>query len=253
MVKVDLHCHSTFSDGFFSPEEICEHLFNHGVSIASLTDHDSVFGLSRFEKCCKKHGIFYIPGIEITISESIHLLAYGFECRREQLQQELNYFRFHRIKHRPTPKEKLLNWYHRQFKNSGLKLAPPSWKEKFAKAAELIHTKGGKVFLAHPFTISSSVNRIQEILEQMKVMGLDGIETIYPAHTKSMHHEIQAVAEKLDLIQCFGTDYHGYKKVRVTDPSLCDSPFHFGPAHGEREYPGISVSDELLDQFIRSM
>ena len=64
--KVDLHCHSTFSDGTFTPSQIVELARERGISHISLTDHDTVSGIEEAIKRGRELGVNVIPGIEVT-------------------------------------------------------------------------------------------------------------------------------------------------------------------------------------------
>lgn len=82
---IDLHLHSTFSDGDLSPSEIVKKANQKGISALSLTDHDSILGLEEAKENCDKFGIRFIPGVEleaatdITQSKYIHILGYNFK------------------------------------------------------------------------------------------------------------------------------------------------------------------------------
>jgi predicted metal-dependent phosphoesterase TrpH len=87
MVKIDLHTHSTRSDGLDTPSQLIENAAAAGISVIALTDHDTVSGWDEGRSSAAKHGIGFVPGIEVTsVSEverfgrtirlSVHLLAY---------------------------------------------------------------------------------------------------------------------------------------------------------------------------------
>jgi 3',5'-nucleoside bisphosphate phosphatase len=79
MRKSEIHMHSTFSDGEFTPTELVRIAKTNGVSILSLTDHDTFEGIEEFIHAAKGTGISAFPGIEITVQYrdfSIHLLGY---------------------------------------------------------------------------------------------------------------------------------------------------------------------------------
>lgn len=63
---VDFHLHSHYSDGHDSPEKIAEFLFQTGVKMAALTDHDTMQGVNEFIHFATKHEIIALPGIEVT-------------------------------------------------------------------------------------------------------------------------------------------------------------------------------------------
>lgn len=79
-MKIDLHSHSTHSDGKESVEQIFQYAAQAGLSALALTDHDSTAGWDEARVEAKKHGITFVPGIEVTTESpdghSVHLLAY---------------------------------------------------------------------------------------------------------------------------------------------------------------------------------
>ncbi|MFQ5673788.1 MAG: PHP domain-containing protein [Nitrospinales bacterium] len=79
VVKSEIHMHSTFSDGEFSPPALVELAQQKQVSILSLTDHDTFKGIEEFMAAAEPAGITAFPGIEITVKYRdfhLHLLAY---------------------------------------------------------------------------------------------------------------------------------------------------------------------------------
>ncbi|MDI9370353.1 MAG: PHP domain-containing protein [Synergistaceae bacterium] len=84
MICVDLHLHSTFSDGSMTPRELVEHGKSRRVSVMSLTDHDTVEGLPSFMAACKGHKIAGVPGIELSAEYegTLHILGYRLDMRR---------------------------------------------------------------------------------------------------------------------------------------------------------------------------
>lgn len=79
MVKVDLHTHSTSSDGIMTPKEVVERAYKNEVKYLSLTDHDTISGLKEASITAKKLGLSFIPGIELSTThnkESIHILGF---------------------------------------------------------------------------------------------------------------------------------------------------------------------------------
>ena len=62
----DLHTHTHFSDGTFSPEELAARAKAAGLSAIALTDHDTVEGCERMTAACAKEELEFIPGAELT-------------------------------------------------------------------------------------------------------------------------------------------------------------------------------------------
>ena len=89
MAYIDLHFHSIYSDGTYTPEELLSHAKKKELSVVSLTDHDTIKGLERAEKQAKELGIRFINGVEInscctvgTKSINIHVLGYHFSSEK---------------------------------------------------------------------------------------------------------------------------------------------------------------------------
>jgi 3',5'-nucleoside bisphosphate phosphatase len=61
----DLHCHSTVSDGLFSPPDLVAYAAKRGVKVLALTDHDDLGGLQAAREAAVQHGIQFINGVEI--------------------------------------------------------------------------------------------------------------------------------------------------------------------------------------------
>lgn len=85
MSYIDLHFHSIYSDGTYTPEELLYYAKKKELSAVSLTDHDTINGLGRAEKQSKKLGIRFINGVEINSCccvgnrlVNIHVLGYNF-------------------------------------------------------------------------------------------------------------------------------------------------------------------------------
>lgn len=92
MNTVDLHMHSTESDGTRTPEALMEHAHACGVKTLALTDHDTVSGLERAEKSADPLGIEFIPGVEISAQfkpGTMHILGYFFNPKHSGLLDTL--------------------------------------------------------------------------------------------------------------------------------------------------------------------
>src|ERR1051326_7599710 len=91
----DLHLHSTFSDGTFSPEEIVAYARKFGHAAVALTDHDSVEGCARMATACQAAQIEFIAGAELTAEHGdteLHILGYFLDPQNEKLLSELARF-----------------------------------------------------------------------------------------------------------------------------------------------------------------
>lgn len=88
-MRADLHIHSTYSDGFYSPDEICRIAKERGLRLLSVTDHDTMAGDPVKREAAQKYGLCYLSGWEISAYEGldkIHVLGYG--CQRGKAYEE---------------------------------------------------------------------------------------------------------------------------------------------------------------------
>ncbi len=91
---IDLHTHSTVSDGSYSPSELAFLAVEKGLSVWALTDHDSVDGIEEARKACIGANIHFIAGVEMAIqwksSGEFHLLGYGISPDNDFLRSVLS-------------------------------------------------------------------------------------------------------------------------------------------------------------------
>lgn len=87
---VDLHCHSTASDGTLSPAELVQLARRSGLSALALTDHDTIGGVSEAAAAARELGIYFLPGIEISAEYphpgTMHILGYGVDPESQTLK-----------------------------------------------------------------------------------------------------------------------------------------------------------------------
>ena len=79
---IDLHVHTTASDGQYSPSQIIEAAQNKNISVIAITDHDTVAGIEEGAAAAKKTGVTFVPGTELNINfptGEFHLLGLGFK------------------------------------------------------------------------------------------------------------------------------------------------------------------------------
>ncbi len=91
-MKVDLHCHSTASDGVLAPSVVVERAHARGIGMLALTDHDTLEGLPEARLAAAGLGIQLINGVELSCTwggATIHVLGYAFAADAPQLQQAI--------------------------------------------------------------------------------------------------------------------------------------------------------------------
>jgi PAS domain S-box-containing protein len=187
VVLVDLHCHSDASDGYHPPAAVADLLAGAGVSYAALTDHQTVAGLLPFHNAAAQHGISEIVGAEIhaTLDDTeIHLLAYGFDPESPAIQSLFS-------------------------EVSGA-----------AQAIDAIHEAGGIVFLAHPLQTGWTEPALGVAVGRLARAGLDGIEAYYKSYSVEVQDRLAALADRLGLLTCGGSDYHGLAQMGASEPGV---------------------------------
>jgi len=93
---IDLHMHSTFSDGSLTPEELVKEAERQKLTAIALTDHDTTSGLSRFLSAGEKSSVRTLPGVEISADFSpgtMHMLGYFVDPLDETLERKLKWIR----------------------------------------------------------------------------------------------------------------------------------------------------------------
>jgi len=92
MLNIDLHCHSTASDGLLTPAQLVEHAASRGVEVLALTDHDEVSGLDEARRTAAANGIMFVNGVEISASwrgQTLHIVGLGIDPDHPQLASGL--------------------------------------------------------------------------------------------------------------------------------------------------------------------
>lgn len=241
MTRVDLHCHSTFSDGTLPPDRLADRLAEAGVVFAALTDHDTVEGVAAFAQRLARRGVGSIAGLEMTTQyrgRETHLLAYGFDPDHAELRATLLSLRRARGAEGDVISQSIRRMSLGQDDapaGNGQRTAAPNGVIEIADAMALIHRAGGLTFLAHPLLFEKDFDRLREALTRLKGEGLDGVEAIYASFSPDDQQRLCALAGDLDLLVSGGSDDHG--------PG--------GPGGTGR--PGVDMPDDLWRSFRDAM
>lgn len=81
-LNVDLHCHSTVSDGWLEPAALVRRACANGVDLLALTDHDELGGIAAAQCAAQAHGLAFVAGVEISVSfagETVHIVGLGID------------------------------------------------------------------------------------------------------------------------------------------------------------------------------
>lgn len=96
MERIDLHTHSTASDGSFTPTQVIEAAARAGLKAVALTDHDTIAGIPEAMAASEKYDIEFIPGIELSafyLNQEVHIVGLFLDINDEQFIQRLENFR----------------------------------------------------------------------------------------------------------------------------------------------------------------
>ena len=248
MKFADLHLHSHFSDGTFSPEELAGHGVRLGFAALALTDHDSVEGCARMTELCKAAGIVFIPGTELTAEHNdieVHLLGYFVDMQNQKLLTEIAKFqvvRQNRIREmvarlnelniplkaeavfalanckspgrphvaRALVKAGLVANSDEAFRRF-LKKNRPAWVPKAKiSALEAIELVHQAGGLA--IMAHPGLNRTDDMIPALVDAGLDGIECFHTRHSTATSERYLEIADKFHLLVTGGSDCHGFSK-----------------------------------------
>jgi 3',5'-nucleoside bisphosphate phosphatase len=241
---VDLHMHSTASDGSVPPAGVVAAAQRAGLSAIALTDHDTVDGIADAQRAGELLGIRVVAGVELSAvddGDEIHVLGLHL-TRAEQIADALEELRDARRLRAKQTVERLnalgvpvtleavyaaagdgavgrphiaralvAGGWVRDFRDafdrwlgSGRPACIAKRTVTFAEAARLIHEAGGLAVYAHPGNDASRTR-----LEALIALGLDGVEVRHPSHTADLVARIDALAVELGLVPSGGSDWHG--------------------------------------------
>jgi predicted metal-dependent phosphoesterase TrpH len=244
----DLHLHTLFSDGTFSPEELARRGEQAGLVAMALTDHDTVEGCARMAAACQALGIEFITGTELTAEfegHEVHLLGYFVDTRQQKLLDEIKKFqtvRQERVREMvsrinklgyPLRAETVFELANcqspgrphvgRALVQEGfcadldesferfLKKGRPAWVPKYKMSA------AEAVVLIHQagglaVMAHPGLNHCDHIIPQLARDGLDGLECYHSKHTATQSRYYLALAGRLNLAVTGGSDCHGFSK-----------------------------------------
>lgn len=270
MKCIDLHIHSTFSDGADSPELLLTKACALGLTAISVTDHDSTGAYdSEFLRKAEASPLKLITGVELSSRDEgneRHVLGYCFDpvkldiaSRSGKDRERRNLAVLEKLKQlgisvtmeelrekkpvgsigRPHIAAVLVDrgLYRDTFEAFDALLAEgrPCYvpREVFTieSAAEAIIEAGGKPVLAHPLQYGLSDSELDSLFRRCADCGYFGAEVYYSGYTREETEKLIRLAGKYSLAQTGGSDYHG-------------------PSRPERRLGGASVPDSLLEALL---
>ena len=254
MREIDLHVHTTASDGTCSPAEAVRLAKDTGLRALAVTDHDTVEAHAEARAEAARIGIEFVPGIEISTKYgvAVHILGYYIDADRRGMRGLLDWI----VEDRDSRNEKMCAL----MAADGLPVSYAAMKERFGevigrpnfgqilvelglardvndafaryvekgqryyiprtilpieRAVESIVEAGGIAVLAHPFQYKKDDGELRELIEHCMDHGLRGMECRYSGYGPERVAYLEALAEEYGLVKTGGSDFHGQNKPRI--------------------------------------
>ncbi|MEO0541552.1 MAG: PHP domain-containing protein [Cyanobacteria bacterium P01_A01_bin.105] len=242
---LELHCHTTFSDGTLTPQQLVERAMIRGVRALAITDHDTIAGWADARRAAQTSNpsLEIVPGIELStvhLGRSLHVLGYypdpdrisaplqerveGRKRRARKMAEKLAALGYPiqlpampgaMAPGRPHIAKALVAAGHvrsteeafqRFLRDDGPAYVP---YDKFTVQAgiTLLKSCGAVPVWAHPFLFRGAT--VATVLPDLVAAGLMGIEVYHPHHSPSDRRELEAYCQTYGLLMTGGSDYHG--------------------------------------------
>ena len=254
MREIDLHTHSTASDGTLSPRQIVELAKKTGLKAIAITDHDTISAFEEAFAAGKELGVEVIPGIEISTKYlgPVHILGYYFDPASPEIKPVLDWIvkdrdrrnqklallmaadglpvnyedmkkRFGSVIGRPHfgrllvefgLAESISNAFDK-FLEKGKKYYIPRNFLSIESSIELICHAGGIAVLAHPFQYKRDDAGLRALIEYCIKCGLKGMECRYSGYNEDQVSYLEALADEYGLLKTGGSDFHGSNKPHI--------------------------------------
>jgi len=243
-MKIDLHMHSTASDGVLSPRELVEKAAALGVTVCAITDHDALNGAESLRDTPLP--VQLIPGVELSLNDmrSLHLLGYGLG-RDTPLHRKVAQLAENRIararamaalmekENVPVDIERILAEHPgsvgrphlaREMVKMGyvrdvqeafqryLKEGRPCYvagdRLCMKEALALMRESGFVPVLAHPYQLDVEENHLPALLRAWQQQGLMGVEVYHPSAATRGYAGLDRLARRMGLLVTGGSDFH---------------------------------------------
>ena len=257
----DLHCHSYYSDGYFSPAEVVKKAKAAGCEVMSLTDHDALGGTSEAENAARTLGVKFIRGVEISAYDGmdVHILGYGIDTHSPRFKDFLRKQQTYRRERARIMIEKLSHYgitfpdgtfdfcVEREISRSHIADAifrcgyEPDFTTAFNKwcrydsptyvntygtlpraAIEEIHAAGGLSVLAHPMRLALKGDELTDYIKKIASFGVDGIEAVYRSTPTDETENYVRLAKSLGIFYTAGNDFHGFNNQIIPRELTCE-------------------------------
>ncbi len=240
----DLHLHSNYSDGRFSPKELINKSCLLGLQAIAIVDHDDISAVPEAIKYGKEKGIEVLTGVELSIfyqNYDLHILAYCFDYQNSELVKYLNFFKQERINRAckivqnlnklgmPISIEEVLeNAGHGSIGrphiadilvNRGFVYSFQEAFNKFLGDGKPANVEKYKIDLENAVALVKAAGGVCAVAhpgmrlkdEDLLILvksGLDGIEVIHPKHSETQIRNYMEIAKNNNLLITGGSDFH---------------------------------------------
>lgn len=246
-MKCDLHIHSKYSDGIFSPEQLVKTAKAKGLDCIAITDHDTFDGVLQAKRKADELGVEYVIGAEFSsvAHTEVHILGYNLDINAAGFDGEMKKIADLRNVRNEAIVEKLKNRgiiidldklraqgsvgravIAREMVAQGVCKDVPEAFSKYlaagqccyadtqrlkpAEAIQFILRFGGIPVLAHPKQLHIDFSDFEKFLKPLVLAGLGGIEAQYFTHNNAERNFYTKTAKKYKLIVTGGSDFHDY-------------------------------------------
>lgn len=247
---IDLHMHTTYSDGRLTDEELIDYLLREGFALAAVTDHDRVDMVGHIQALAAQKGLPILPAVEMSTAwrgRMGDLLCYGFDPQEnllanltaqiERRQQEMalavyeglvrkGYQFPRRLQLLPasdglpvrTANNILLlreHGYIKHWREAIQIMSEVGFHEikvDMAETVEAAHRSGAVCLIAHPGRREPGFTLYEPaLLDQLRAeIPIDGIEVYHPSHSPELVEIYLAYARQHSLLMSTGSDSHGF-------------------------------------------
>ena len=251
---IDLHLHTTASDGRATPAELVAELVSAGITVCAVTDHDTTDSIAAVRALAEPHGIRVIAGIEITAvadDEDVHTLGYGFDPLHPGLMAFLHTQRADRRRRLDEMSARLdaigvpvdlATEVAAHGRGGGKALGRPLLAAALVRAGHVATMseaferylgRGRAAFIARVGATPAHVVELvhaaggiaslahpiklkkDKMIEPLAAGGLDAIEVFHPDHDFNAVLHYRQRANRLGLLMTGGSDFHGRDSGRV--------------------------------------
>lgn len=255
MKTVDLHIHTTASDGTASPAEAVRMAHELGLAAIAVTDHDTVSGCAEAVAEGKALGLEVVPGVELSsrYGKTIHILGYflrtespaltrvldGIVAERDERNRKMAALmaadglrvdydemkqRFGPVIGRPNFGQVLVDLglaenvqdAFDRFIEKGQRYYLPRKMLSIERSVEVIREAGGVPVLAHPFQYRLEESALRQLIEHCMDHGLLGLECRYSLYDEEQSRYLLTLAKEYGLTPSGGSDFHGSNKPHIS-------------------------------------